>query len=61
MLIPDNKKNLWKNHKFGPSKNNNNKSITNPSKKKSQKPNNFYPISPSHLRAPCSFQMTPPS
>ena len=41
---PDNKKNLWTNHKFGLSKNNNNKSITNHSKKKkSQKPNNLYP------------------
>ena len=32
MLIHDNKKN----HRFGPSKDNNNKSITNPSKKKLQ-------------------------
>ena len=29
---PDNKKNLWTNHKYGLKKNNNNKSITNPSK-----------------------------
>ena len=39
----DNKKNLWTNHKSGISKNNNNKSITNPSKKKTQKPNNLLP------------------
>ena len=39
----DNKKNLWTNHKSGISKNNNNKSITNPSKKKKQKPNNLLP------------------
>ena len=30
---PDNKKNLWTNHKSGVSKNKNNKSIINPSKK----------------------------
>ena len=56
---PNNKKNLWTNHKYGLSKNNYNKSITNPSQNKSQKPNNFYLISPSHLRALCLSQMTP--
>ena len=29
---PDNKRNIWTNHKSGLSKNNNNKSITNPNK-----------------------------
>ena len=58
---PDNKKNLWTNHKFGLSKNNNNKSITNHSKKKNHKNLiTFTLISPSHLRAPYSSQMTPP-
>ena len=37
MLIPDNKKN----HKFGPSKNNNNKSITNLRKKYHKNPITF--------------------
>ena len=56
---PDNKKNLWTNHKYGLNKNNNNKSITNPSETNHKKPNNFYLISPSHLRALCHSQMTP--